>query len=137
MESATNISFTTDQEFTLFLAFDKATANIKIDGTKVTATDGTISRTLAAGTHALTKADSNNLYYINLYSDETSLKNTQDCGLRFDGQSLHNPQGLLVRIYTVTGACLGSTTSTFIGLENLPTGYYLATTPQGALRFAK
>ena len=137
MESATNISFTTDQQYTLFLAFDKAAANIKIDGTKVTATNGTISYPLAAGAHALTKADSNNLYYINLYGGESALHNTEESGLSFDGTRILNPQGLLVRLYTATGACLGSTTGTLIGTENLPAGYYIAATAKGALRFAK
>ena len=73
MESSTNISFTTDQAYTLFLAFDKATANIKIDGTKVNATNGTISQQLAAGSHTLTKADSHNLYYINLETSAQAL----------------------------------------------------------------
>ena len=137
MESATSISFTTEQEYTLFLAFDKATANIKIDGTKVVATNGTISRQISAGSHELTKADSNNLYYINLYGDSTALGNTQESGLTFDGTYIRNPQGLCVRLYTATGACLGSTTSTLIGIENLPAGYYIAATAKGALRFAK
>ena len=137
MESATNISFTTDREYTLFLAFDKATANIKIDGTKVTATNGTISYALVAGSHALTKADSNNLYYINLYGDESALRNTGESGLAFDGTSILNPKGGLVRLYTLSGTCLGSTTSTIIGTENLPAGYYVAVTTSGALKFRK
>ena len=137
MESKTNISFTTVQPMTLFLAFDKATANIKIDGTKVNATNGTISQQLAAGAHTLTKADSNNLYYINLYDNETSLENSKECGLSWDGQTLQNPTGQLVRLYTVTGACLGSSTSTVIGTENLPAGWYIATTANGALKFRK
>jgi pectate lyase len=137
MESATNISFTTDQEYTLFLAFDKATANIKIDGTKVVATNGTISYPLAAGSHALTKADSNNLYYINLYGNQSALRNTEESGLGFDGTSILNPQGKLVRLYTMNGACLGSTTSTVIGTENLPTGYYVAVTASGSMKFRK
>ena len=137
MESATNISFTTTEPMTLFLAFDKATANIKIDGTKVVATNGTISYPLAAGSHALTKADSNNLYYINLYGNQSALRNTEESGLGFDGTSILNPQGRLVRLYTMNGACLGSTTSTIIGTENLPAGWYVAVTASGALKFAK
>ncbi len=138
MESATNISFTTDQEYTLFLAFDKAAANIRIDGTKVVATNGTISQQLAAGSHALTKADSNNLYYINLYGgEESALSNTAESGLLFDGQIIYNPDGRVVRLYTMTGACLGTTIDTVIGVENLPAGQYIAVTPEGALKFCK
>lgn len=66
LESSTSVRFTTTEEMTLILGFDKATANIKIDGSKQVATDGIIRFTLPAGAHELTKADSNNLYYINL-----------------------------------------------------------------------
>ena len=139
LEGATNVSFTTTKELTIYLAFDKATANIKIDGTKVVANNGVIQQVLAAGTHALTKADSNNLYYINLLGDEeTALADVNaESGLTFDGGMLHNPQGLLVRLYTLTGACLGSTIDTLIGIENLPAGNYIAVTPNGALKFRK
>ena len=103
----------------------------------VNATNGTISHPLSAGAHTLTKADSNNLYYINLYNDGTALQHADASSLSWDGQTLHNPEGLLVRLYTVTGACLGSTTSCAIGTEYLPEGWYIATTQNGALKFRK
>ena len=137
MEGATNISFTTDQQYTLFLAFDKATANIMIDSVKTVATNGTISKVLPAGRHQLTKADSNNLYYINLYEDGSALQNSRETSLSFNGETILNPEGKLVRLYTLQGACLGSTTSTLIGTENLPSGIYFATTAEGSLKFRK
>lgn len=67
METKTTITFTTTETLTLTLVFDKVGANIKIDGTKVATTDGyVLTYELAAGSHTLTKADSNNLYYINM-----------------------------------------------------------------------
>ncbi len=141
MEGSTSVAFTTTDSLTLFLAFDKADANIKIDGTKTTASNGIIQKQLVPGSHALTKADSNNLYYINLLGgsgSQTALSNAQDdCGLTFDGRMFHNPQGLLVSFYTINGACLGSTTRQYIGIENLPVGQYIATTSRETIRFAK
>ena len=140
MEGSTNVAFTTTDTLTLYLVFDSPTANIKIDGTKVTAANGIIQRRLAPGAHSLTKADSNNLYYINLLggsSQQTAIHPTADCGLRFDGQFLHNPQCLSVRLYTLSGTCLGSTTSSLIGTENLPAGQYIAATSRGVIRFVK
>ena len=77
LESSTSVSFTTTEEMTLILGFDKAAANIKIDGSKLVATNNIIQYTLPAGSHQLTKADSNNLYYINLIptSSVTDLPN--------------------------------------------------------------
>lgn len=140
MEGSTNISFTTTEDsLTLFLAFDKDAANIKINGVKTTATGGIIRQLLRPGSYELTKADSNNLYYINLYGGSGSaLNNTQaDAGIFFDGEAVHNPEGQLVRLFTLHGACLGSTTSTLIGIENLPAGTYIAATPRGAIKFIK
>lgn len=54
---------------TLYFASSE-TGNIKIDGTKKTSTTSTLTETLAAGTHELTKADSRNLFYIKLEPTE-------------------------------------------------------------------
>lgn len=111
LESSTSVSFTTSEEMTLILGFDKAAANIKIDGTKQVATNGIIQYTLPAGSHQLTKADSNNLYYINLIptSSQTDLPdisssstdNTAVRKLFINGQLyLLHPSGA---IYTLSG----------------------------------
>ena len=50
---------------TITLVFAEADATIKIDGTKYTSSgDGIITVDLAAGDHAITKADSANLFYM-------------------------------------------------------------------------
>ena len=111
LESSTSVSFTTSEEMTLILGFDKAAANIKIDGTKQVATNGIIQYTLPAGSHQLTKADSNNLYYINLIptSSQTDLpdissSSTDNTAVRkiiINGQLyLLHPSGA---IYTLSG----------------------------------
>ena len=60
-----------------------------------------------------------------------------DKDLSFDGHSIHNPQAKLVRVYTLSGACLGSTVSTEFSVDHLPVGVYIAVTKNGTLRFAK
>jgi hypothetical protein len=74
MESATTITFTIEQEMTLTLVFGGTTTALdkkaKIDGTAyTTVADGvnyTITQTLAAGSHTVTKGDSINLFFISL-----------------------------------------------------------------------
>ena len=60
-----------------------------------------------------------------------------DNDLYFDGTYLHNPSGKVLRIYAVSGACLGSTTATQTGVDYLPAGQYIAVTKDGAIRFMK
>lgn len=66
LESATSVTFTTTQPMTIFLGFGAAAATIKIDGVKYTANNYVVQTDIAAGSHTLTKADSNNLFYINM-----------------------------------------------------------------------
>ncbi len=70
-------------------------------------------------------------YFVAL--DETRV----DSDLRFDGQVLHNPTGKVIRIYAITGACLGSTTDTMVGTEYLPNGTYIVTSKDGCLKMMK
>lgn len=60
-----------------------------------------------------------------------------ETSLSFDGHALLNPQGKTVRIYTLSGACLGSSARTVIGLDHLPAGAYLAVTEEGTYKFGK
>ena len=65
IESATSIGFRAANAGTITLVFAEADATIKIDGTKYTSSgDGIITVDLAAGDHAITKADSANLFYM-------------------------------------------------------------------------
>ena len=67
MESSTSVKFTIDKTYVMTLYFgDTETGNIKIDGVKKTSSTSTLTETLAAGSHELTKADSRNLFYIKL-----------------------------------------------------------------------
>ncbi|WP_059049094.1 pectate lyase family protein [Paenibacillus senegalimassiliensis] len=67
IETATRIEFTTTEASTLTLVFNQESGKkIKIDGTNYTLTDGVVSVPLAPGAHTITKADSINLYYIEL-----------------------------------------------------------------------
>lgn len=110
MESATSVKFTIEEEMTLTLVFGKAdkTPNIKIDGTKVASdSDGILTYKLAAGSHELTKADSHNLFYINLTpaSSSTGIEETiseaaDEDGIIYDlsGRVVQNPQrGIYIR----------------------------------------
>lgn len=65
METATSITFTIDKPMTLNLYLDgKCTA--KVDGEKYTGSNGVITVQLVAGSHEITKADSCNLFLIEL-----------------------------------------------------------------------
>lgn len=67
IETATSIEFTTAEASTLTLVFNQESGKkIKIDGTNYTLTNGVVSVPLAPGAHTITKADSINLYYIEL-----------------------------------------------------------------------
>lgn len=67
IESATTISFTTTQEATLTLVFNVDFAGaIKVDGTSYNPTAGILTKTIAAGTHTITKGDAANLFYLSV-----------------------------------------------------------------------
>ena len=108
LESATSVKFTIEEEMILTLVFaEGSTPNIKIDGTKVVSTSGNIiTSVLNAGSHELTKADSNNLFYINLTSsnptgiNETLNDVADEDGVIYDlsGRVVKNPQrGIYIR----------------------------------------
>lgn len=94
MESATSIKFTTTEKMTLTLIFASTeTPNIKINGAKVSSSSGNIiTHELEAGSYELTKADSFNLFYINLTGntstgiEQTSPDTIQGNGLLYDLQ---------------------------------------------------
>lgn len=78
IESATNVSFTTDTEYILTLVFnDNFNGKIKINGTNYSATSGILTTTLPAGSYSITKGDTSNLYYISLQKDMTSVVNPE------------------------------------------------------------
>ena len=157
MESSTSVKFTTTTAFTLYLGFDKEAPNIKIDDTKVSGSNKVITYELAAGSHELTKADSHNLYYINLISkgddgdgdgdddggdgdddggdEDTAIDETTTTTLFFDGQQVLNPEGEEVRIYTVTGNAVLVSNETTIDATVLPQGMYIGVGESTSIRF--
>jgi hypothetical protein len=64
METATSISFTAPSAGKLTLVFGEAAATAKVDGNKLTASNGIITVDLAQGAHTIAKADSCNLFYM-------------------------------------------------------------------------
>ena len=65
MESSTSVKFSSTSSITVTVITDTASKNIKIDDTKTaTDTNGVVEKTLAAGDHTITKADSMNVYAI-------------------------------------------------------------------------
>ncbi|MBQ7530242.1 MAG: pectate lyase [Paludibacteraceae bacterium] len=68
----------------------------------------------------------------------TALSNAvMDNTLSFDGSNLYNPQGKVIRIYSVSGACAGTTSRETVAVSHLPAGTYIAVTPDGTLRFVR
>ncbi|MDO4160366.1 MAG: pectate lyase [Prevotellaceae bacterium] len=75
LESSTSVTFTTSQQMTMTLYFgnNDTKCNLKIDGTKaadagavIDTTAKTLTITLDAGEHVLTKQDTGNLFFIQL-----------------------------------------------------------------------
>lgn len=60
-----------------------------------------------------------------------------DQDLRFDGRMIYNPMGKTLRIYAMNGACIGSTTATYLSIEYLPQGVYVVTSQDGYLKISK
>lgn len=136
LESSTSVTFTTTEEMTLYLGLDKATANIKIDGTVATATNQVIQQKIAAGSHTLSKKDTYNLFYINLLSDKTTaIDNTATRQLYFDGQVIQNPNAEEVRIYTAAGNIVLVSCESTINTSVLPQGMYIGVGESSAVRF--
>ena len=60
-----------------------------------------------------------------------------DADIRFDGQTIHNPNGKLIRVYAINGACIGSSSREVIAVDHLPVGSYVAVSKDGVIRFAR
>lgn len=75
IESSTSIRFTITEKMMLTLVFAEGTTpNIKVDGEKITSESGNIITVeLEPGAHEITKANTYNLFYINLVSTASSI----------------------------------------------------------------
>ena len=67
----------------------------------------------------------------------TSTAMVTDNSLSFRGNVLYNPARKVIRVYAVSGACIGSSTRETIAVDHLPAGTYIAVSTDGALRFNK
>ncbi len=78
MESRTEVQFVTTETMTLKLIFAEGTVpNIKINNVKVSSTSGNIiTYELPAGSHILTKADTFDLFYIDLIGTSTGIEDS-------------------------------------------------------------
>lgn len=142
IESSTSVKFKTTKDMTLYLGFasTETSANIKVDGVVVTATNSVIQYPIAAGAHELTKKDSYNLFYINLYSDEednpeTGIKDATVGTLSFNGSAILNPEGKYFRLYAVSGQSIKSSNSTELSTTALPQGIYVVVAEGETMRF--
>ena len=64
MESSSNITFNAGSAGKLTLVFVETAPTIKVDGKKLTGSNGIIETELSAGSHTITKADTANLFYM-------------------------------------------------------------------------
>ena len=145
MESSTSIKFTTTTDMRLYLGFaDGSTPNIKINGEKVAGANAVIEKELPAGSYELTKADSHFLFYINLYSlggDEPGdnpgerIDHATASTLSFNGAAILNPEGKLLRLYSVSGCALGSSSRTEVCTAGLMQGMYIVIAEGETMRF--
>ena len=87
MESATNISFHAPSAGKLTLVFVESTGNIKLDGNKLTASNGVITADVSAGSHTLTKADVASLFYMAYTSSNDTSSKTDDSSKPDDSSS--------------------------------------------------
>jgi len=79
MESASTIEFCPHETGYLTLVFGEQTASIKLDGQKYSTTNGTIILPLdRIGEHALTKADSCNLFYMEFTPSNVEITTSAD-----------------------------------------------------------
>ena len=62
---------------------------------------------------------------------------TTDNSLSFDGMNLLNPEGKVIRIYAISGACAGTTHRDVIAVDHLPAGTYIAVSRDGVFRFVR
>ena len=99
-----------------------------------------IEKEIPAGNYELTKADTQNLFYINLYSKEednpeTGIKDATVGTLSFNGSAILNPEGKYFRLYAVSGQSIKSSNSTELSTTSLPQGIYVVVAEGETMRF--
>ena len=71
------------------------------------------------------------------YNQQGVTQTSEDTDLHFDGETIYNPLGKVIRIYTISGACIGTTSSQNVHTDYLPAGIYLVVSKEGSLRIIK
>jgi hypothetical protein len=71
------------------------------------------------------------------YQPQGIAETREDEELRFDGTTIYNPTGKTIRLYTISGACMGTTNSQYLHTDYLPAGIYLVVSKDGSLRIMK
>ena len=71
------------------------------------------------------------------YNPQGVSQTREDADLHFDGETIYNPLGKMIRIYTISGACIGTTSSQNVHTDYLPAGIYLIVSKEGSLRIIK
>ena len=67
----------------------------------------------------------------------TYIVHAKDNDLLFDGLVLYNPMGKCIRIYSISGACIGSTEDKEVATDYLPNGAYVVVSKDGCLKISK
>ena len=67
----------------------------------------------------------------------TAVPMVTDNSLSFGGNCLYNPARKVIRVYAISGACIGTSSRETIAVDHLPAGTYIAVSKDGALRFNK
>ena len=144
MESATNITFTTDEEATLTLVFgDGFSGKVKINDVNQNPTAGILTIKLPAGSHSIKKGDTTNLFYMSVaYAGTSDISDASESGpaIFFDSATnqLSVANGMeinLLDVYSMTGALVKRTSGNVqtIDLSDLNAGNYVvvASSTQG------
>lgn len=71
------------------------------------------------------------------YQPQGIAETREDKELGFDGVNILNPQAKTIRLYTISGACIGSSSRERIGTDHLPNGMYIVVSKDGVLRIMK
>lgn len=130
LETTTNISFTTAAtSSTLYLVFPSSFAGkkIKIDGIGYAiAADGSLTVTLNAGIHTITKGDSVNLFYISLTEGSSSgiEATNSDKSVYYSKGIVYNTNNLDIQIFSTSGKLIYSGNGNY-SFSNNPYGIYL------------
>lgn len=117
MESSTSITFTAPAAGTLTLVFAADTATVKVDGTKLTASNKVVTTDVAKGSHTVTKADTANLFYMVYASSAPAHTDHEWSDWEVTKEASCTEEGQQTRHCTIEG-CTATETQTIAVLEH-------------------